>query len=95
MRKDKYVTRTVKSANVSVLCMDVETAEALNTTVNVPSPAKDEKKLLEQVKRLAETDTIKVVHIVDITPQETLYGMTETEFVKHAIIMPKRKEENE
>ena len=49
-----------------------------------------EKALLKKARPLVETDTIKAVHVVDTEEVETLYGMTEQEFIENAQILPPR-----
>lgn len=72
------------------MCLDIETGETCNKSVVVPRTYKDDEKLLKKVKEVLETDTLKPVHIVDKEEIETLYGMTEQEFIEHAKVMPPR-----
>lgn len=72
------------------MCLDIETGEPCNKSVVVPRTYKDDEKLLKKVKEVIETETIKAVHIVDKEEIETLYGMTEQEFIEHAEILPPR-----
>ena len=46
------------------------------------------------MKPLIETDTVKAVHIVDSEEIETLYGMTEQEFIQYAKVLPPRNGAN-
>lgn len=92
MAKEAMVTRTITVTDVTLLCMDVVSCEPCNNTVTLPRTYKDEKKLLRKAKEVLETDELKVVHIVDKKEVKSLYGMTETEFVKLAKVLPPRKE---
>lgn len=74
------------------MCLDIETEEPCNRSVVVPRTYKDDEKLLKKVKEVLETETLKPVHIVDKEEIETLYGMTEQEFIEHAKILPPRPE---
>jgi len=78
------VTRTITTTKVNVLCLDIEHAEPCNRVITIPRTYKDEETILKKVKPLLETDTLKVVHVVDTETEETLYGMTEQEFVELA-----------
>ena len=84
------VTRTITTTEVTILGMDIEKAEPMNKTFTVPRTFKDESKLLKAVKAVGETDTFKVVSIVDTKVNETLYGMSEQEFIEHAHVLPPR-----
>lgn len=96
MARVPMVTRTIITTKVSVMCLDIETGEPCNESVVVPRTYKDDEKLLKKVKEVLETETLKPVHIVDKKEIETLYGMTEQEFIDHAEILPPRtvSEEN-
>ena len=39
---------------------------------------------------MVEADTVKAVHIVSTEQVETLYGMTEQDFMEHAKVLPPR-----
>ena len=95
MARQPMVTRTIITTKVNVMCLDVEHGEPCNHTITVPRTYKDEKALLKKVKSLIETDTLKAVYIVDTEEIETLYGMTEQDFIEHAEVLPPRKDYTE
>ena len=90
MARIPMVTRTITTTVAEVLCLDVQTAEPFNQTVTLPRTYKDEKSLMKQVTKLIDDDSIKAVHIVAKKEVETLYGMTEQEFITLAKPMPPR-----
>lgn len=90
MARVPMVTRTITTTKAVVMCVDVEAGEPFNKEVSVQRVYKDKESLLKVVKPLIETETIKAVHIVDKTEIETLYGMTEQEFIEHATVLPER-----
>ena len=90
MARIPMVTRTIVATKANVMCLDVQSGEPFNKVVTVPRTYKDNEALLKKVKPLIETDTVKAVHIVDIEEIETLYGMTEQEFIEHAKVLPPR-----
>lgn len=90
MARKPQVTRTITTTKVTVLGMDVEKCEPMNETFTVPRTYKDEDKLMKAVKDAGETDTFKIVKIVDTQVEETLYGMSEQEFIEHAHVLPPR-----
>lgn len=87
MARKPMVTRTIITTKVIVLCLDVNSAEPFNKTVTLPRTYKDDKKLLKSVEEVINTDTVKAVHIVDKKEIETLYGMTEQDFINNAKIL--------
>lgn len=95
MARVPMVTRTITTTKVNVMCLDIEIGEPCNKSVVVPRTYKDDEKLLKKVKEVLETEILKPVHIVDKEEIETLYGMTEQEFIEHAIVLPPRTESEE
>lgn len=95
MARKPMITRTIKTTKANVLCMDIEKGEPFNKLVILPRTYNDEKKLLKVVKETVETETVKAVHVVDKTEIETLYGMTEAEFIALAKELdPETRKEN-
>lgn len=96
MARVPMVTRTITTTKVNVMCLDIETGEPCNTITVVPRTYKDDEALLKKVKEVLETETLKPVHVVSKEEIETLYGMSEQEFIEHAKVMPPRtvSEEN-
>lgn len=95
MARVPMVTRTIKTTEVNVMCLDIEKGESINKDVTVSHTFKDDEKLLKEVKKIIDTDTIKTVHIVDKREVETLYGMPEQEFIEHAKVLPPRETKKE
>lgn len=90
MARVPMVTRTIIATKVCVMCMDIEAGEPCNKEITVSRTYKDDETLLKKVKPLLETESIKPVHIVHKEEIETLYGMTEQEFMEHAKVLPPR-----
>lgn len=88
MARVPMITRTIQTTVCDVLCLNLETAEPFNKQVTLPRNYKDEKSMLKMAKSVLDTDTEKVVHIVNSHVEETRYGMSEQEFIEHAQIMP-------
>lgn len=87
MARKPMVTRTIITTKVTVLCLDVNATEPFNETVTLPRTYKDDKKLLKSVEEVINTEEVKAVHIVDKKEIETLYGMTEQDFINNAKIL--------
>ena len=87
MARKPMVTRTIVTTKVNVLCLDIQSAEPFNKVVTLPRTYKDEKKLLKKVEEVVNTDDVKAVHVVDKEEVETLYGMTEQDFITNATVL--------
>lgn len=90
MARVPMVTRTIVATKANVMCLDVHAGEPCNHVVTVPRTYKDDEALMKKVRPLIETETLKAVNIVDKEEIETLYGMTEQEFIEHAKVLPPR-----
>lgn len=94
MARVPMVTRTIVATKANVMCLDVQKGEPFNESVTVPRTYKDDEALLKKVRPLLETETVKAVHVVGKEEIETLYGMTEQEFIQHAEVLPPRNAAN-
>lgn len=87
------VTRTIITTKATALCLNLETAEPYNETINLSGTFKSKKDVLKAFsKAYDEEDVKKAVSIVDYAEEETLYGMTEQSFLQYAKVLPKRGE---
>ena len=105
MARIPMVTRTITATEVTVLCINIDTAEPFNRSITLSGTYKDEKAMLKAASSVIENETVegllygndrvKAVHIVESRETETLYGMTEQEFIQRAKVLPPRtKNEN-
>lgn len=90
MARVAMVTRTITTAEVEVLCMNVESVAVETKTFTLLGGVSTEDLMLKAIKSKHETDTLKPVHIQKMTEIETLYGMTEEDFIKVAKVLPPR-----
>ena len=90
MARVPMVTRTIVATKVNVMCLDVQKGEPFNETITVPRTYKDDEAVLKKVRPLLETEMVKAVYIVGKEEIETLYGMTEQEFIQYAKVLPPR-----
>lgn len=93
MRKP-MITRTITITEATLLMADTVAAEMHNVTVTLPRNYKDNDAILKAARPLVETDTDKAVSVVSVSTKETLYGMTEVDFIQAATIMPARAARN-
>lgn len=91
MARIPMVTRTIQTTKATVLCLNIVEGEPFNKEVTLPRTYKDEKAMLKVIEPLVNTDEVKAVHVVHSVVEETLYGMSEQEFIHAAKPMPKRE----
>ena len=86
MARKPMVTRTLKATRVTVLALNIETAEPYNESVLLPRTYKDENTMLKAVQNIFDKDgnSCKAVHVVDYGIEEHRYGMLEEDFIKLA-----------
>ena len=95
MPRLRQVTRTIVTTKVNVMCLDTQKFEPVNEVITVSGTFSDDDALLSAVKRVVDTDTLKVVHVVDKEELTNLYAMPEEEFIKLAKIVEKTKKVEE
>lgn len=89
MARKRMITRTVEQTTAKVMALDVITAEVQIKAYTIGGRFKDEE-LLKNLKKLFETDTLKLVHIESQTCEEVLLGMEEEDFIRLAQVLPPR-----
>lgn len=87
MARLPMVTRTIKTTQVNVMCLDVTKAEPFNKDVVLPRTYTDDNKLMKKIHELVDTDDVKAVHIVKKEEIETMYGMSEQDFINSAKVL--------
>ena len=90
MARKPMVTRTIPVTKCKVLCCDIEAGDTYIEEVTVPRTYKTDAQLMKVMKLVLESKQIKPVHIVEKVVKETLFGMTELEFINHATVLPAR-----
>lgn len=90
MARVPMVTRTVTTTTVNAMCVNTAKGEVCNRITTLPRTYTDDAKLLKKVKEQLETEELKVVQIVDKTENETLYGMSEQDFINSAKVLTDR-----
>lgn len=95
MARKRVVSRTIITADIEVLCLDLEKQEPFHQVVSIPSAPVDEDKCFALASEIINTDTVKCVHITSITRNESLYVMDEKTFIEHAEKLPPRDTNNE
>ena len=85
MARERQVTRTINSIEVTAICMNIETSEVENKTLTLTGDTPTDEQALKQLKKLYETNIFKVVAVKDIKVTEKLFGMSEIDFLKYAV----------
>lgn len=93
--KEAKITRTFKTTRVSVLCLNIDTAEAETVNITLPSVYDSEDKAMKAVVAVMEKSSdyplcLKPVSISYSEVVEELYGMDASVFLAHAEKLPPR-----
>lgn len=86
---NKYnVTRTIEKTMVTVMTVNPTTAETGKKELLYDGIEKTDKvKILKYLRKHCESETCSIVAILDIRTDSKLYGMTEEEFIKYAVVL--------
>lgn len=93
MARVPQVTRTITTTKITAMVVNITIGETEVKSFTLPRTYKDEKALLKQAQKSFDNDECKIVAILDCKEEQTLYGMTEQEFIEHAKPMPPREAE--
>ena len=89
MARERMITRTVTATVVTVMGVEVSTAKAFTEDVVLTGIFKDKADMLKAIKKSDSGDKVYAA-VVSTRTEETLYGMSETEFMKYAKALPPR-----
>ena len=84
------VTRTVVSQELTVMTVNLETKTVENITVSLPSGDTLTDKAREKAIKMLLPVNNTFVQVISSELKETLYGMTEQEFIRIAKVLPPR-----
>lgn len=86
MARKYAVTRTVEKTVATALIFDKTTAEPSNVTVTLGHKLNDAAAIERAVRKIVEADSdIKLIEVVDSTTSTQLLGITEEDFLAHAV----------
>lgn len=91
MARVPQVTRTIPTTIVTIFCVNTEDRSTFEQSITLPRTYKDDQKMMKAVEKALEGEPIKAVSIISSEVKETLYGMTEVEFIRHANVLPPRE----
>lgn len=90
MARVPMVTRTIPTTVVNVFCVNTEDRSTFEQSITLPRTYKDEVKMMKAVEKVLDGEPIKAVSIIGYEVKETLYGMTEADFIRVASVLPPR-----
>ena len=93
MARKRMITRTITQTTAQVMTLNVSTAEVQIHQYDIGGPYNDDE-LLSKLKKIFETDTLKLVHIESQVCKELLLGMCEEDFIRLAEVLPPRTQNN-
>lgn len=94
MARVPQVTRTIETTIVTLFCVNTEDRTTFEQTLTLPRTYKDEVKMMKAVEAVLSGEPIKAVSILGYEVKETLYGMSEQEFIQHAQVLPPREKKD-
>lgn len=90
MAREPMVTRTIKSTKAVVLLMNITTKTLEEKEVIVPRTYEKEEKLVKAINTALKDSNLKVCVVLSTETVETLYGMSEFDFIANAKVLPPR-----
>ena len=90
MARQRMVTRTIETREIDVMFVNVETAEVKILTLTVGQDYSKSTDTLKMLRKNYETETTKIVSVVNEKVTTKLYGMLEQDFIKYAEVLPNR-----
>lgn len=85
MARAPMVTRELIGTEANVLVVDTVNATTDYRDFTVPGKYKTTENLLKAIKKVNETDTYRIVKVIDSKEVHKLYGMPIAQFYSHAI----------
>lgn len=90
MARKPMITRTITTTSVKVLALNLDTHENETITVILPRTYKDDNALEKALKEAKVPGGLKPVLVLSSEVVESLYGMTEEDFIAAAEVLPAR-----
>lgn len=89
-RKEKMVTRTFDITEVTYMAINLNSKQIETLTATVPGKITDHEEALTAVRKANQDPKIVPSVLTAINNYEELYGMPESEFLKHSKKLPPR-----
>ena len=95
MSRQRKITRTIEETKITVLALNVETAEPSYIECYTTDKETDENKMLKKLKKVYETDELKLVKITETETHTAVYEMSEIDFIKYGTMRKETGAEDE
>lgn len=91
MKKEKMITRTIESTKYVIMCVNPEVSACYDTEV-IFSGSRDDSAAISALNESLRFNgsTHIAVMVKSAETIETLYGMPESIFMEHAVVLPPR-----
>ena len=94
MKKERMITRTIKSTSALVKVYDLEKDEITSTWLDITGNISSDDELVKACENRLKGSDYKLLKVVDKIVTEKLYGMSENLFMLYAVeLEPRTKEE--
>ena len=90
MERESVVTRTIETTKATVKVANLNTSTIEDVTVTLPRTYKNDEAIMKAVSKTLPAHQ-KALTVVAAEVNSAIYGMTETDFLKYAKVMPDRK----
>lgn len=95
MARPQMVTRTFVTTKAKILAVDVPTEKTSIVELTLPRQYKNNAEVLKMAQKTCNNPDVRYVHVISTENVETLYGMSEADFIAHAEILPPRSKNEE
>lgn len=90
MSRKNMTTRTIESTVVNVLGMDLVSQTPVYETITLPNTYKDDAKLMKALAKY-NTDTFKIVSVLEKEVKKELRGITDELFLKYSVVLDENR----
>lgn len=90
MARESVVTRTIETTKATVKVANLTTSTIEDVTVTLPRTYKNDDAIMKAVAKTLPAHQ-KPLTVVTAKVDSAIYGMSETDFLKYAKVMPDRK----
>ena len=90
MARESVVTRTIETTKATVKVANLNTSTIEDVPVTLPRTYKNDEAIMKAAAKTLPAHQ-KVLAVVTAEVNSDIYGMTETDFLKYAKVMPDRK----
>lgn len=95
MARPQMVTRTFVTTKAKILSVKVSTEKTEIEEITLPRTYKTNDEILKIAQKNYGDNDTRFVHVIEKEEVETLYGMSEADFLKHAKVLPPRGTKND